>query len=97
LDVTQIPNPTYATAIAIISQAALQTAITHHGTMPNNLDPIPTLVNLSPQQLIIATTNISPTIDAPTFADPMGEFFRVLKLKFLVKNFAARHILSAKG
>jgi len=97
LDITQIPNPTYATTITITSQAALQTAITHHGTMPNNPDPIPTLINLSPQQLIVATTNIPPTIDAPTFTDLMGEFFRVLKLKFLVKNSAIRHILSVKG
>jgi hypothetical protein len=75
LDVTQIPNPTYATTIAITSQATLQIAITHHGIVPNNPDPIPTLVNLSLQQLIVATTNIPPTINAPTFADPMGEFF----------------------
>jgi hypothetical protein len=49
LNVTQIPNPTYATAIAIASQAALQTAIAHHGTMPNNPDLVPILINLSPQ------------------------------------------------
>jgi hypothetical protein len=34
LGVTQISNPTYATAIAIASQAALQATITHHGTVP---------------------------------------------------------------
>jgi len=55
--------------------------------MPNNRNPVPTSVNLSPQQLIAATTNIPPTIDAPTFADPVGEFFRVLELKFPVKSF----------
>jgi len=49
LGITQIPNPTYATAIATTSQGALQAAIAHHGTMPNNPDPVPTLVNLSPQ------------------------------------------------
>jgi hypothetical protein len=54
--------------------------------MPNNLDPVPILVNFSPQQLIVATTNIPPTIDAPTFVDPMGEFFRVLEMEFLVKS-----------
>jgi len=54
--------------------------------MPNNLNPIPISVNLSPQQLIITTTNIPPTIDAPAFVDPMGEFFRILKLEFLVKS-----------
>jgi len=55
--------------------------------MPNNLDPVPTLVNISPQQLITATTNIPPAIDAPTLANLVGEFFRVLELEFLVKNF----------
>jgi hypothetical protein len=38
LGVTQIPNPTYATAIATAFQTTLQTAITHHGIVPNNLD-----------------------------------------------------------
>jgi hypothetical protein len=87
LGVTQIPNPAYAIAIATASQAALQAAIAHHGTVPNNPDLVPTLVNLSPQQLIAATANIPPTIDAPTFTDPVGEFFRILKLEFLVKSF----------
>jgi hypothetical protein len=54
--------------------------------VPNNLDPIPTLVNLSLQQLIAATTNIPPTTDALAFADPVGEFFRILELEFLVKS-----------
>jgi hypothetical protein len=49
LGVTQIPNPAYAIAIAIASQVALQAAITHHGTMPNNPNPVLTLINLSPQ------------------------------------------------
>jgi hypothetical protein len=40
--------------------------------MPNNPDPVS--MNIFPQ-LIIATTNIFPTIDAPTFVDPMGELF----------------------
>jgi hypothetical protein len=53
--------------------------------VPNNLDPEPILVNLFPQQLIIVITNILPTIDSPTFVDPMGEFFQVLELKFVVK------------
>jgi hypothetical protein len=47
LGITQIPNPAYATTIAIASQATLQTAIAHHGTMPNNPNPIPIYVNLS--------------------------------------------------
>jgi len=75
LSVTQIPNLTYATAIATVSLVALQIAIAHHGIVPNNLDPIPTLVNLSPQQFIVATANILPTIDAPTFADRVKDFF----------------------
>jgi len=52
LGVTQIPNPTYAIAIATASQVALQASIAHHGTMPNNPNPIPTSINLSPQQFI---------------------------------------------
>jgi hypothetical protein len=86
LGVTQIPNPTYAIAIAAASQAALQAAIAHHETVPNNPDPVPTLVNLSPQQLIAATANIPPTTNAPAFVDPVGEFFRILELEFLVKS-----------
>jgi hypothetical protein len=43
--------------------------------MPNNPNPIPTLVNLSPQQFIVVTANIPSTIDAPAFVNPMGEFF----------------------
>jgi hypothetical protein len=50
--------------------------------MPNNLNPVPTLINLSPQQLIVVTVNIFPTIDALTFVDPVGEFFQVHKLEF---------------
>jgi hypothetical protein len=49
LGITQIPNPSYATTIAIALQATLQAAIAHHGTVPNNADMVPTLVNLSPQ------------------------------------------------
>jgi hypothetical protein len=54
--------------------------------VPNNPNLIPTSVNLSPQQLIIAIANILRTINAQAFADPVGEFFRVLELEFLVKN-----------
>jgi len=86
LGVTQIPNLAYAIAIATASQAGLQAAIAHHETMPNNPDSVPTLVNLSPQQLIAATANIPPTTDAPAFVDPVGEFFRILELEFLVKS-----------
>ncbi len=86
LGVTQIPNPAYAIAIATASQAALQAAIAHHGTVPNNPDPVSTSVNLSPQQLIVAAANISPTTNVPAFADPVGEFFRILELEFPVKS-----------
>jgi hypothetical protein len=67
----------------------------------NNLDSIPTSINFSPQQFIIVSTNIPPTINAPAFVDPMGEFFQVLELEFSVKSseifLVARHLLSAKG
>jgi len=86
LGVTQIPSPAYATTIAIASQTALQATITHHGTMPNNPDSVPISINLSPQQLIATIANIIPTIDASAFADPMGEFFRILEQEFLVKS-----------
>jgi hypothetical protein len=75
LAIIQIPNPTYAIAIVTAFQAALQAAITHHGTMLNNLDPVPTLVNFSFRQLIVTIANIPPTIDASVFANLMGEFF----------------------
>jgi hypothetical protein len=75
LGITQIPNPAYATAIATALQVALQVAIAHHGIVPNNLDLVPTPINLSFQQLIVATVNIFPTINATAFVDPMGEFF----------------------
>jgi hypothetical protein len=86
LGVTQAPNPAYAIAITTASQAALQVAIAHHGTVPNNPNPVPTSINLSPQQFIAGTTNIPPTIDAPAFGDPVGEFFRILELEFPVKS-----------
>jgi hypothetical protein len=50
--------------------------------MPNNPNAIPTSVNLSPQQFIVAIANIPPTIDAPTLTNQVGEFFYVLELKF---------------
>jgi hypothetical protein len=86
LGVTQIPNPVYAIAIATASQIVMQTTIAHHGIMPNNPDPVPISINLSLQQFIAVTINIPPTIDAPAFTDLVGEFFRVVKLKFPVKS-----------
>jgi hypothetical protein len=55
--------------------------------MPNNPDMVPTSVSFLPQQLITTIVDILPTIDAPAFADPVGEFFRVLELEFSVKSF----------
>ncbi len=75
LGITQILNLAYAIAIATTSQVALQATIAHHGIVPNNLDLEPISVNLFPQQVIVVIANILPTIDALTFADPMGEFF----------------------
>ncbi len=86
LGVTQAPNPAYTIAIATASQVALQAAIAHHGTVPNNPDPVPTSVNLSPQQLIVAIANIPPNTNALAFVDPVGEFFRIIELEFLVKS-----------
>jgi hypothetical protein len=86
LGITQILNLAYATTITTTFQATLQVAIAHHGTVPNNLDLVPILVNVSPQQLIVVTANIPPTIDALAFVDPVGEFFRILDLKFSVKS-----------
>jgi hypothetical protein len=54
--------------------------------VPNNPDPVLTSVNVSFQQLITTTANIPPTVDAPAFADPVGEFFRVLELEFPIKS-----------
>ncbi len=85
MGVTKIPNLIYATAIATASQAA-QAAIAHHGTVPNNPNPVLILVNLSFEQFIVAIANIPLTINAPSFVNTVGEFFRVLKLEFSVKN-----------
>jgi hypothetical protein len=60
----------------------LQTAITAHGNIPDYPAPVPTSVALTPQQLATATTNVPPTINAPASADPVGEFFSILKLYF---------------
>jgi hypothetical protein len=78
--VTQIPNLANAIAIATASQTTLQATIAHHGIVPNNPNLVLTSKNVSPQQLIVVIVNIPPTINAPTFTDSMGGFFRVLKL-----------------
>jgi hypothetical protein len=54
--------------------------------MPNNLDSVPTLVNICPQQLIVATANIPPTINAPTFVDLARKFFWVFELEFSINS-----------
>jgi hypothetical protein len=86
LGVTHILNLAYTIAIATASQATLQAAITDQGTVPNNPDPVPTSVNLSPQQFIAATANIPPTTDAPAFVAQVAEFFQILELEFPVKS-----------
>jgi hypothetical protein len=55
--------------------------------VPNNPNLVPISINLFPQQFTITIANIPPTIDAPAFVDLVGEFFRVIELEFLVKNF----------
>jgi hypothetical protein len=55
--------------------------------MPINPNPVPILINLSLQELIVATINIPPTIDVLAFANLVGEFFRVLELEFSFNNF----------
>jgi hypothetical protein len=85
LGVTQIPNLAYATTIATTSQAALQAAIAHHGTMPNNPNPVLISINLSPQQLIVALQTFFPPSMHQLFTDLVGEFFQVLQLEFPIK------------
>jgi hypothetical protein len=87
LGVTKIPNPAYATTITIAYQVALQAAIAHDGIVPNNPNSIPTSINLSPQQLIVVIVNILLTINAPTFADLVGKFFRVLDTNQIITFF----------
>jgi len=43
--------------------------------MPNNPNAIPVSINFFPQQLIVVTANVPPTIDALAFANLVGEFF----------------------
>ncbi len=86
LGVTHIPNLVYAITITTTFQGAPQVAIAYHGIMPNNPDLRPTSINLSLQQFIVATANNPPTINAPAFADPVREFFRLLELEFLIKS-----------
>jgi hypothetical protein len=83
LGITQIPNPTYATSIA----TTFQVTITHHRIEPNNPYMVPTSIKKIPEQLIVTIANIPPTIDAPTFVDHVGEFFRILELEFPIKIF----------
>jgi hypothetical protein len=54
--------------------------------VPNNPDLLPISINLSPQQLIVTTANNPPTINAPAFANPMGDFFRILEVEFSIKS-----------
>ncbi len=68
--------------------------------MPNNPNPVPISVKKFLQQLIVAIANIPPTINAPAFANIVGEFFRVLELEFSIKSFeffATRHLFLVEG
>ncbi len=76
------------------SQVTLQATIPHHGIILSNLDPVPTSVNFSLQQFIVITESIYSTIDAPTFVNPMKEFFRDLQLEFLTKSFGKKFQLT---
>jgi hypothetical protein len=69
------------------SPRKLHYKLPHHGTMTNNPNRVPISVNPSLQQLIVIIVNIPLNIDAPTFVDLLGEFFRVLELEFPVKFF----------
>jgi hypothetical protein len=59
-----------------------------HWAFTNNINPysVPISVNLFPQQLISAIANIPPTINVLAFSDPVGEFFQVLELEFMVSS-----------
>jgi hypothetical protein len=65
----------------------LQATIAHHGIVLNNPDPEFTSINFFPQWFIVVIANIPPTIDALACVDPVGEFFRILKVKFPIKSF----------
>jgi hypothetical protein len=78
LGIIQIPNLAYAITIATASQATLQATIAHHGNVLNNPDSVPTLVNLSPQQLIVATANIPPTNVHQLLLIKWGDSFKFL-------------------
>jgi hypothetical protein len=100
LGIVQIHNPAYATTIPTMFQVALQATIAHHGTVPNNPNPILTSVNLSPQQLIVAIVNIPPTINTLAFADSVGNFFEFLNWNFqsrVLKKFYSSPPSLAKG
>jgi hypothetical protein len=66
--------------------------------VPNNPNLVPISIKKISQQFIVTTANTPPTINAPDFVDPMGEFFRVLELEFSVKssekNSVSNHLLS---
>ncbi len=85
LGVTQIPNPTYVTAITIAFQATLQAAIAYHGTVLNNPYLISTSVNIFPQRFIVVIANIPPTIDVLAFVNPLGYSFEFLNWNFQLK------------
>jgi hypothetical protein len=82
LGITQIPNPTYAIAITTASQVALQIAIVHHGTMPNNPNPIPTPVNIFPQQPLLLPQTFLPPSMSQLLLIQWGNSFKLLSWNF---------------
>jgi hypothetical protein len=73
LGVTQIPNLAYATTIATTFQAHYKLPLHIMGLCLSKSSTYFSILFFS--QLIVITTNIPPTIDVLTFANPVGEFF----------------------
>jgi len=78
LDVTQAPNPAYVIAITTASQVALQATLAHHETMLNNPDPVPTLVNLSPQHSLMLLQTFLPPLMRQLLLIQWGNSFEFL-------------------
>jgi hypothetical protein len=78
LGIIQISNPAYAIAIVTALQAALQAAIAHHGTMSNNPNLVPTLVNFFLQQFITVTQTFFPPSMCQLLLIQWGNSFKFL-------------------
>jgi hypothetical protein len=82
LGVTQIPNPAYAITIATTSQVAQQATIAHHGTLPNNPNPVPTSINLSFQRFILLPQTFLPPLMHQLLLIKWGNSFKFLRWNF---------------